>query len=373
MPAEPNPIEAILADRGPVSFRDFMELALYHREHGYYGSGRAALGRQGDYFTNVSVGPLFGRLLAWQFAEMWRLAGSPAAFTIIEQGANDGAFAADVLTWLREHQPQFHNHLHYQIIEPLPVLEARQREHLHDFAGKVTWHDSLEKLPRITGVFFSNELVDAFPVHLVRYRGDQWHELWVTPDLEWEERPLPENLAAQIADLPRIENYTTEINLAAIDWAAKIAAKLDRGWIVTVDYGYPRDIYYAPERHTGTLLCYAGHTRSSDPLENPGAWDITAHVDFTTLAPAFLNAPGIELTGFTDQHHFLAGIAAQAIPEGTTDPAILRPLKTLLHPEMLGRTFQVLTLSRGVPSTPLLAGLRFARNARRQLGLPETD
>ncbi|MGA3172401.1 MAG: SAM-dependent methyltransferase [Chthoniobacteraceae bacterium] len=368
----PNPIQSILAGRGPVPFRDFMELALYHPEHGYYGSGRAALGRKGDYFTNVSVGAVFGRLIAFQFREMWEWLERPAVFTIVEQGANDGTFATDVLEWCRVEAPDFFEALRYEIVEGLEILRCRQRERLRGFAGKVGWSISLDELRRFTGVHFSNELIDAFPVHLVRFKDGDWRELYVTPELTWLDQPIANAaLIEQLADVPRIEGYTTEVSLDAPRWAAALAAKIERGWVLAIDYGYPRERYYSAERTQGTLVCYSGHTRSPDPLADPGSSDITAHVEFTSLVHAF-RAAGMQMAGQTDQHHFLTGLVSCVFANRAPSPPSpqeARGLKTLLHPEMLGTTFQVLGLSRGTPPGTL-AGFRFADRRDESRGFP---
>ena len=364
----PNPIQALVAARGGMTFRDYMALALYHPLHGYYGAGRAALGREGDFFTNVSVGPVFGELLGRQFVEMWEQLGRPEGFTMVEQGAHDGAFAADVLGWSRVAAPDFYASTRYRIVEGLEALRARQEERLREHAERVRWCGALEETPRFTGVHFSNELVDAFPVHLARWSRGAWRELHVTPALQWREVPLEDpTVLERLKHAPLLEGYTTEVNLEAPRWAATLAARIERGWVLAIDYGMPRDRYYAPERRTGTLQCYAGHARGLDPLGDPGARDLTAHVDFTTLAEAFL-ASGMDLAGYADQHHFLAGLAGSAYTERPPTPREARGLKTLLHPEMLGTAFHVLCVSRGVPPGPL-TGFQFARDARRELGL----
>jgi SAM-dependent MidA family methyltransferase len=369
-PTEPNPLQALIAARGPISFRDFMDLALYHPEHGYYGAGRAVLGRTGDFFTNVSVGKIFGELLAGQFQEMWEALGRPGQFAIVEQGANDGTFARDVLRWCQESAPGFFKALRYEIVESLEVLRVRQRECLGEFAHKVHWRDTLDALPKFTGVHFSNELVDAFPVHLVRWRDGRWWELYVTEALEWSEAPLQEPaLLDRLADVPHLEGYTTEIHLEALRWAEALASKIERGWALAIDYGFPRQRYYAPERRTGTLECYAGHAKGLDPLAQPGFRDLTAHVEFTSLAKAFM-AGGMELAAYTDQNHFLTGLVATAFAGRPPTAQQTRGLKTLLHPEMLGTTFQVLAMSRGAPSQPL-TGFQFARDSMQQLGIEQ--
>src|SRR5207244_342 len=160
-------IRAEIQKRGPRSFAWFMEQALYHPEHGYYSSGRCAIGRRGDYFTNVSVGPIFGQLLAAQFAEIWKHLGQIDNFILVEQGAHHGEFACDLLESVRKDHPNFFGALHYRIIEPFPVLRDRQSETLAGFEGKIEWRESIDALEPFAGVHFSNELLDAAPVHLI--------------------------------------------------------------------------------------------------------------------------------------------------------------------------------------------------------------
>ena len=163
-------IRAEIENDGPQSFAWFMQQALYHPEHGYYSSGRCIIGRKGDYFTSVSVGPLFGQLLSAQFAEIWDCLRKPGRrgdidkFTIVEQGAHDGQFARDVLQSVQKRTPEFFDALRYRIVEPFPILQERQERTLEPFRGKVEWRTSLEPF---TGVHFSNELLDSMPARLM--------------------------------------------------------------------------------------------------------------------------------------------------------------------------------------------------------------
>ena len=156
-------IRAEIKARGRVPFARFMQQALYHPEHGYYSAGRCAIGRRGDYFTNVSVGPLFGQLLAAQFAEIWERLGKIDKFVLVEQGAHHGEFARDVLESARKRWPDFFAALRYRIVEAFPVLQDRQLQVLAGFEDKVEWRDSVDALELFTGVHFSNELLDAEP------------------------------------------------------------------------------------------------------------------------------------------------------------------------------------------------------------------
>ena len=361
--------------RGPQTFAWFMEQALYHPEQGYYSSDRAQIGRRGDYFTNVSVGPLFGRLLAAQFAEMWENLGSPDDFVIVEQGAHHGDFARDVLEAARERVPAFFQALTYRMVEPFPILQDRQSQTLKELAGKVSWGRSLDELAPFTGVHFSNELLDATPVHLIVRRDQEWREKFVTEshdELAFVEAPLSSSvLRDQVKRIPAAaqENYETEVNIAALDWIDHVSRKLARGYVLAVDYGYVRDNFYAAERSAGTLSCFAKQKRVSSPLEAVGKIDITTHVDWTSLAE-HAETSGLQIDGFTDQHHFITGLIS-------TKPELIeelnaserRGLQTLLHPEFLGTTFQFLALKKNVESTSPLMGFKYARAARPALGI----
>jgi SAM-dependent MidA family methyltransferase len=363
--------------RGPVTFEWFMEQALYHPEFGYYSSGRCAIGRRGDYFTNVSVGPLFGRLLAAQFAEMWDFLGCPDDFVIVEQGAHHGDFVRDVLEAARECAPDFFSTLRYRIIEPFPILRDRQREALRDFGEKVTWEKSLSELEPFCGVHFSNEHLDAMPVHLIERVADaSWEERCVVESGEgfgFVSAPITNaELHRHLEKIPRPSNGPdeTEVNLAALQWIEDLAQKVIRGYVLAVDYGYSRKEYYAPERSRGTLQCYADHRIIPSPLTGIGDTDITAHVDWTSLAER-AETHGLCIAGFTDQHHFITGVVTALMAEefdANATAKIRRALQTLLHPEFLGTTFQFLALALSAPDRQL-SGFKFGREPRAALGL----
>lgn len=355
---------------GPVTFAWFVEQALYHPQWGYYSSGRCEIGRKGDYFTNVSVGPVFGKMLAAQFAEMWERMGRPEDFAIVEQGAHGGDFARDVMDAVRDRRPEFRAALKYWIVEPFPVLEARQREALRDFGGQVTWWRSLEDMPEFFGVHFSNELLDAMPARLVTREAamDGWREKLVAETesgFGFVTRSIgDEGLREHLETVPETVTgkYETEISLTALDWIGKVSAKLRRGYVLAVDYGFSREEFFAPERRSGTLQGYAKHRLVSSPFEQIGNADIAAHVEWTSLAERGEQC-GLTLVGFTDQHHFMTGILTVAEP-GADER---RALQTLMHPEFLGTRFQYLALGRDV-SAASLSGFRFARDARKALG-----
>jgi len=371
-------LRARIAGKGPMPFRDFMEAALYHPEHGYYGSGRAKLGRSGDFYTNVSVGLLFGALLARQFEEMWQRLGQPERFTIVEQGADRGHFARDVMEHVQRVAPAFLEALQYVVVEPFARAAAVQRATLESWAGKTRWVSSLETLEPFTGVHFSNELLDAFPVHAVVWTGSEWQERLVDHHdgrFVFTAGPLSEQeLGAQLARVPApvSAGYEAEVNLASLDWITQLARKLVRGFVLAVDYGFSRAELYRPERTCGTLSGYSEHRREPDVLSRPGEIDLTAHVDFTSLAEHARFA-GLGLHGFTDQHHFMVGVSQLHFDDNTPltreRERELRAFKTLMHPNLMGQSFKVICFEKGGAASTPLAGFTYARDSRGALGI----
>ncbi len=367
-----------IRDRGPQSFAWFMHQALYHPEHGYYSSGCCAIGRAGDYFTNVSVGPLFGQLLCAQFIEIWERLGKIDNFVIVEQGADDGQFAGDVLESAQKRAPELFAALRYRIVEPFPVLQECQQRTLEQFRSKVEWLDSLQPF---VGVHFSNELLDAMPVRLIS--GDMEKLVDVEGDnFVFVERALSQGAAASLgaealAKAAKLPTDGWAFNQPALEWIDDIAAKLQRGYIIAIDYGCLADEFQAK------IQVRAQHRNLDSPFEQIGQADITMQVDWSSIVER-ARANGLRVAGFTDQHHFLTGIISElgrgGSPEPPADdwgqsslpdsPKTKRALQTLLHPEMLGRAFQVLGLVKNIDSGALpLSGFKFAREARSTLGL----
>ena len=361
-------IRETIQREGPIPFAWFMEQALYHPAHGYYSSGRCAIGRRGDYFTSVSVGPLFGKLLAAQFAEVWERLGRPDDFTIVEQGAHHGEFAGDALAALRERWPECFATMRYRIVEPFPILQQRQEDTLRSFAEKLEWVKAIDEMAPFCGVHFSNELLDAMPVHLLIAEDGKWQERFVDSNssgFTFVERPAENRLLGKLP-FPPAAGYETEVNLATLAWIETLAPKLQRGVILTADYGFNREVFCAPERRTGTLQCYAEHRVLPSPLEDVGERDLSAHVEWTSLAER-AEAAGLTIAGFTDQHHFLTGLLAADLELATAAAKNNRALQTLLHPEFLGTKFQFLGLTKG--EVPALSGFQFGGNPRHALGL----
>lgn len=367
-------IRAEIGTAGPMRFDRFMELALYHPSLGYYtkADGVSPIGKDGDFYTSVSAGPLFGRLLARQFFQMWELLGKPNPFWIVEQGAHDGQLACDILEWCRAETPEFMGSIRYGIVQASGELRIKQKCAPEEgILGYITWFENLEALAQEqpVGVFFSNELVDAFPVRTIVCRSGKWLEQRVTTDgahtFDWIEVPInDEELARGVnaLGLPPMEGYATEINFHALIWIEAVAHAMKRGYVLTIDYGYPAAVYYAPYRTAGTLTAYVKHHAVDDVLAEPGMRDLTAHVDFTALAQAGEKA-GLSTLGFIDQQRFLMGVAHDELSE-TKGPKVkikesLTAWNTLTHPDHLGATFFALVQAKNAPAT--LDGLRFAR------------
>lgn len=361
--------EEIEAQGGMIPFRRFMELALYNPEHGYYASGRARVGKSGDFYTSVSVGRIYGRLLASVCRQVWEGLGSPEEFTIVEQGANDATMAVDILGRIGEEDGGFADALRYRIVEPFSINRSRQQEKLSGFS-RVTWHEANEELPEFTGIHLSNELLDAFPLDSLRWNGSAWEEECVSLEgesLVWKSRPVTElELAEAVKPLPvpTREGWRFEINRGISPWLSGIASRMKRGMILTVDYGQVGEDRFAPHRADGTLLAYRNHERFDNPLEEPGLRDITAQVDFTDLA-AKACALGLIPIAYSDQQHFLMGAAepwmrslGDHAPEHRKD---LLALNTLLTPSLMGSQFKMLALGKDFPADPPLACFKYQR------------
>lgn len=359
---------------GPIPFVRFMELALYHPQYGYYmrqpdGAGHERIGWSGDFYTSSDVHSILGRAIAAQAKQMDELLGCQTPFTIVEMGAGKGLLARDCLAAIHAKRNDFASRVRYVLIERSPAMQALQRQHLAPWLhepGLVTWVEGLDALApqSMTGLFFSNELVDAFPVHRIQMVADQAQELFVDyRDGRFEECLKPLSTPALDQFLQRLkptwpEGYRTEVNLQALDWMEQVAQRIDRGFVVTIDYGHTAQDLYGPERKDGTFLCYYQQLTGDVPYERIGQQDMTAHVDFTSLATAGA-AAGLSVTGFTNQMSFLMGLGVEDMigqldPESSEFGAAIH----LLKPDGMGRTFKILVQHRGV-ERPDLDGLKF--------------
>ena len=344
-----------------------MQACLYCPKIGYYERHPAQIGRSGDFHTSVSVGPLFGRLLGVQFTH-WLSELGRGSLQIVESGAHDGQLAADILTGLKERGQNtgLRDHFEYWIIEPSAERQQWQRARLEQFAGSVRWFESFAAIPAggITGIIFSNELLDAFPVHRLAWdanekRWFEWGVGWRDGRFVWERMQprsavveellsgagfvLPPELTEVLPD-----GYTIEISLEAAEWWKAAARVLQRGRLVAIDYGLDASELLSPERTQGTLRAYARHRISDDLLAMPGEQDLTAHVNFTQLRRAGMSE-GLDEGELIDQSRYLSRIAVEHWKEQPPSAVALeavRQFQTLTHPDHFGRRFRVFIQSR---------------------------
>jgi len=353
-------IEEEIRRGGPISFARFMELALYAPGLGYY-ERRREIGRSGDFFTSVSVGPLFGQLLASQFVQWMDSAVPNVPIQFIEAGPHDGTLAADILEWTSRHRPDVLERLEYCLLEASPARRAWQEETLRPWLSKARWCRGIESLAeKVTGVIFSNEFLDALPVHVLAWSASrqEWEEgfvtvrdgcfgwVWQSPSVESaDQQPkVPGALAEVIPDGFRIEVCPT-----AAHWWRGAAAKLKQGKLMTIDYGFVAQEQFQPARVQGTLRSFTRHHVGIDVLNNPGEQDLTAHVNFTALTCAGESA-GLQTASLARQSKFLTEVFAGArLTPGIFEPwdeKQTRQFQTLTHPEHLGQKFLVLIQTR---------------------------
>lgn len=346
--------------QGWLTFAEFMEVALYAPEAGYYATQATAIGPQGDFVTSPHLSRDFGELLAVQWVELWHHLGQPTPFTLVEMGAGQGIMAADGLAYLQTQAADCFCALQYRIVEKSPVLRHLQGQRLEPWADRVTWGDLADWADEsVTGCCFSNELVDALPVHQVMLTETGLQEIYVTlgddDTLQEVVGPPSTSRIADYFDLVGVDwaktaypvGYRTEVHLAALDWMAAVARVLHRGYLITIDYGYPAVRYYHPNRSQGTLQAYYQHAHHNDPYAHLGHQDITAHVNFTALERQGERC-GFTTLGFTPQAMFLMALglgdrlaalaAIQSTDAATVNQALQRrdQIHQLINPMGLG-------------------------------------
>jgi SAM-dependent MidA family methyltransferase len=379
-------IEAEISERGPIPFSRYMDLCLYDREFGYYSRNATQFGKAGDFYTSSDVHAVFGRLLARQFDEMWRVLGSPERFVIRELGPGRGLFAQDVLDWSEKKFPDFSRTLRYELLEQSDGLRARLEETLrrHIASGKAVIKTSGFEVQRSRGPFgatevapfqsvptivFANEFFDAIPVEIVSSRGSLridsrdggFIETWTSPSAE--ELEFLDRYSIHPEDGERVE--------VALHAQREMlsACGIECGFVVVIDYGYAREEQLAG-RHRGTVKAIRQHSVSANPYEAPGEQDITADVNFTALA-AVAEQRGLQAQKLITQSQFLMGIGeanqfADAfeecrLPQERAKVAL--QLKHLVTPAGMGESFHVLVAGKDVDAEKVsgLAGLGFGR------------
>jgi len=346
---------------GPISFQEFMEICLYYPGLGYYTSAQNHVGTDGDFYTSATLTPAFGITIARQIEEMWRHLGGET-FTIVEYGGNSGCLCHDILSALQHNQDMYKG-LHYRIIEKNPVPPHQQK---NKFTAKVTYHSSINEFVIDQGCILSNELLDNFPVHKV-IMEEELKEIFIDYQNSFVEvvRPASQALKAYFCDLAvqLPKGFLAEVNLQVIPWIREVANAMNKGYVLTIDYGYPSEELYKPQRCSGTLLSYYKHAVSDNLYHHIGEQDITAHVNFSALS-RWGSKNGLTDCGFTDQCHFLLSLGVQEVIQtmfsGENDLIQAAKKASLLNYILLmdmGTKFKVLIQEKGGCNKNLL-GLR---------------
>jgi SAM-dependent MidA family methyltransferase len=362
-------LAARIAVNGPITFAEYMEACLYHPEHGYYSSAKRA--RFADYYTSVDVHPIFGRLLARQLEQMWRILDRPAELVVVEAGAGVGRLARHILDFAAARLPEFYAALRYVAVERSVARRVVQATALtvHLEAGHAERSAELPaNIP--AGCILSNELFDAMPVHRAVQQDDELREINVGLSGESFAENVSNILSPGITEyfarqeIRLQEGQHAEASLAACEWITDAARRLGRGFVLTVDYGYPARELYNPLRKNGTLLAYLDHKVGEDYYAAPGKQDLTAHVNFTALELWGKNA-GLEAFGLVPQGRFLVSLGRANefadlydVGQGETERVRAQlQLSSLIHPEGMGETFQVLIQQKRIASKTPLIGL----------------
>ena len=377
MPSLREVIAQRIRSRGPLPFAEFMDLALSHPDYGYYARADRRSGRAGDFFTSVDVGSIFGALLAKQFAEMWEIVRersirSTDDHDLVEVGAGSGRLARDVLAATARSYQELYDSLRLTLVERSPTARAAHTATLGPHAAKL--RGSTETVPSpISGVVFANELLDALPVHPIVMTESGLREVYVDLDPNGGDRFVERLVSPSPAVLAHIDRFAieleprwrAEVSPDAVGWVERAGRSLDHGFLVLIDYGHDASELYSATHATGTLTTYDRHVVgiADDPsrpawLVDPGAVDITAHVDLTAIRQA-AEGVGLESLAVVDQTYFLLGIGAAEWPEPSDAVEATKQrlaLKTLLLPGGLGSSHKVLIFGKNVGHPRLLGG-----------------
>lgn len=360
-------IQNTIQKEGPISFRDFMEMALYYPELGYYTSARDKIGTEGDFYTSPYLTNAFGHVIARQLEEMWQLTGE-GNFIIVEYGAGVGSLCIDILSQLKANR-KFYDKLKYCIIEKSEAMRTKEQNAIADLhvREKVYWYNSINEIPSFTGCVIANEVVDNFSVHKVAMVKDELMEVYVGYNNGFVEvlKPAPAILKDYFRHL-EVQlpvGFCTEVNLQALDWIKNISASLNKGFVLTIDYGYSSSELYHANRRSGTIVCYNKHRVNDLPYTNIGQQDITTHVNFSALN-FWGTKNGLTNCGFTNQSQFLLSLGLteylRKVEESEKNNFEGGKKLSLLHNLLIsmGRKMKVLVQQKGLKH-PFLSGLKF--------------
>ena len=364
--------EEIRAAGGKITFARFMELCLYHPEYGYYNTERIKLGKHGDFYTSAHAGPVFARLLARHFELLWHELGKPERFDLVELGPGDGSLAAELLRWIATRFPEFSSHFNYIAVEQSPLQRVRLKQLLSPHGDRVVIRDVLPSTRSthgsIVGCIFANEFFDALPVHLLVWRKERWWERYVClsgDQLAWrEDSPSSQelNYEAWLQFFPSLSvedhnaEWILEIAPSAGNWIQQLERVLRRGNLLSLDYGYQQFEWRVGRFPRGSVLGYRQHQAVEDLLANPGEQDLTAHVNFSQLIEIGEQSGLRQWGSLQSQSKFLMELGeADEFHDVFVDCSTDRErqqralqLKTLIVPQGMGTTFQVLQFRKGM-------------------------
>jgi len=346
--------ELITSSGGKITFAEFMQQALYAPVLGYYNSGTTKFGAAGDFITAPELGSMFANCVAIQCKQILR---ATASSTILEIGAGSGQFACDLLIALNKTEI---NLKQYLILELSADLRLRQQQLIKklcpQFVDRVQWLDQLPGTA-INGVIIANEVIDAMPVARFCFAANKLQEYYVVTDnnkfawlLENPSKQLEKSFADQNISLyleQAEQPYVSELNLWQAAWIKSLSQSLDSGAILLFDYGFPRAEYYHPQRITGTLMCHYQHHCHADPFYYPGLQDITAHVDFTSIAENAV-ANNLELGGYANLASFLINCGITSLIANPVTQRQAQELNILSSPAEMGELFKVMGLTKNL-------------------------
>ncbi len=348
-------IQSHIKRQGPITFCKFMELALYHKDFGYYTAGRERIGKKGDFYTSPCVHPAFGEIIGRFIKKSSELVDAKN-FTVVEMGAGKGYLALDILNSIKSNYPELYTNLRYLISETSPAQIEGGKKLLSEHNKRVSWIDSISELETssISGVFLSNELIDSFPFHRVKFIDSGIREIYVSLDknefIEIERDP----------SCPEVEDYLEtcasefldgqefEVRTNVKDWLSEISRIMDKGLVLTIDYGFLAPELFNPSRMKGTYKCMHKHVVNNNPYINIGEQDITAHVDFSNIM-TIGESIGLKTIKYITQGQFLIDWGILDILErhssderSVNSQKEILAIKNLFLPSLMGDSFKVL-------------------------------